>query len=129
MSVTTTTTTTRNRRAAPLQKTPPSTSSLLPKQSSKYNDGECDEFEFGGSLGSSLLILGFPLLMWYMWMGATYYDGQLPLPDADQTWGDFAHHLARLAYEGAYPTAKAWAVYWSFIVWQALMFVAPFTLS
>jgi delta24(24(1))-sterol reductase len=87
----------------------------------KYNDGESDEFEFGGSFGAAALMVGFPLLMWYMWIGATYYNGQFPTPDAEQSWGDFARHLARLVYEGAYPSAKAWAIYWVFFIFEALM--------
>lgn len=87
----------------------------------KYTDGESDEFEFGGSFGAASLMIGFPLLMWYMWIGATYYDGRFPVPDADQSWEDFARHLAHLVYEGAYPTAKAWAVYWVFFIFEALM--------
>lgn len=43
-------------------------------------------FEFGGSLGCLALMTGFPLLMWYMWIGATYYDGKLPLPENGQSW-------------------------------------------
>lgn len=58
-----------------------------------------------------------------MWIGATYYDGQLPLKAPDETWGDFGQHLVRLVYEGAYPTAKAWTVYWTFFVFEALMSV------
>ena len=87
----------------------------------KYTDGESDEFEFGGSFGAAALMVGFPLLMWYMWIGATYYDGQFPTPAAGQSWGDFARHLAHLIYEGAYPTTKAWAVYWVFFIFEALM--------
>lgn len=78
---------------------------------SKFTDGASDEFEFGGPLGAALLMTGFPLLTWYMWIGATYYDGKLPLPESGQTWADFGHHLCHLVYEGAYPTAKAWAIY------------------
>ena len=72
----------------------------------KFTDGASDEFEFGGSLGAMLLITGSPLLMWYMWIGATYYDGMLPLPESNQTWADFGRHLCQLVYEGAYPTQK-----------------------
>jgi delta24(24(1))-sterol reductase len=96
-------------------------------QSVKYTDGESDEFEFGGSLGAALLMISFPLLMWYMWIGATYYDGQFPVPNASQTWRDFGNHLARIVYEDAYPTAKAWAVYWGFFVLEAIMFVTRTT--
>ncbi|KAB8244796.1 ergosterol biosynthesis ERG4/ERG24 family-domain-containing protein [Aspergillus flavus] len=33
-------------------------------------DGSSAEFEFGGSFGAALLMTSFPLLMWYMWIGA-----------------------------------------------------------
>lgn len=62
-----------------------------------------------------------------MWIGATYYDGQLPLKGPDEAWGDFGRHLLHLVYEGAFPTAKAWAVYWSFFIVEALMCVYQFT--
>lgn len=87
-----------------------------------FTDGASDEFEFGGSIGVVLLMTGFPLVMWYMWIGATYYDGNLPLPDSDQSWTDFGRHLSQLVYEGAYPTAKAWAIYWTFFILEALMY-------
>lgn len=86
------------------------------------SDGETDEFEFGGSLGAVGLMIGFPILMWYMWIGATYYDGQIPLPDKHQSWPEFGLHLFHLAYTGAFPTAKAWAIYWSFFVVEAVMY-------
>lgn len=65
---------------------------------------------------------GFPLLMWYMWIGATYYDGHLPMPEANQTWADFVRRLFLLVYEGAFPTTKAWAIYWIFFIVEALMY-------
>lgn len=61
-----------------------------------------------------------------MWIGATYYDGQLPLKGPDETWRDFGLHLIDLLYEGAFPTAKAWAVYWTFFFLEALMYVEPY---
>jgi delta24(24(1))-sterol reductase len=97
---------------------PPSQETM---QSPKYTDGESDEFEFGGSFGAASLMIGFPLLMWYMWVGATYYDGQFPVPTDGQTWEDFAYRLTTLVYEGAYPTRKAWATYWTFFILEALM--------
>lgn len=36
------------------------------KKNIKFNEGESDEFEFGGSLGSAALMIGFPLLMWFV---------------------------------------------------------------
>ena len=107
-------------RNAPMGK---SADAAVEKQVPKYTDGESDDFDFGGSLGVTALMISFPLLMWYMWIGATYYDGQLPLPAAGQTWGEFGRHLAHLVYEGAYPTAKAWAVFWTFFLVEAVMYV------
>lgn len=89
---------------------------------SKFTDGASDEFEFGGPLSAALLMTGFPLLMWCMWIGVTYYDGKLPLPESGQTWADFGSHLCHLVYKGAYLTAKAWAIYWTFFILEALMY-------
>src|SRR5436190_5816043 len=72
------------------------------------------QFEFGGSLGVSVMMIGFPILMWYMWIGATYYDGKFPLPAEGEGMGDFLKRMCTLVYEGAYPSPKAWAIYWTF---------------
>jgi delta24(24(1))-sterol reductase len=87
-----------------------------------YKDGASDEFEFGGSFGAVSLMIGFPLLMWYMWIGATYYDGHLPLPLEGQPWTNFGQHLCSLVYQGAYPTVKAWTIYWVFFIFEAIMY-------
>lgn len=76
------------------------------------------EFEFGGSLGTGAMMIGFPLLMWYMWIGATYYGGGLPTRLPGQSWSAFAAHLFNLVYTGAFPHAKAWAMYWIFFVFE-----------
>lgn len=80
-------------------------------------------FEFGGSLGTLAVMTGFPLLMYYMWIGATYYDGKLPLPAHGQSWADFGKHLFDLAYTGAFPHFRAWRIYWTFYVFEALCYV------
>ncbi|SPN97487.1 probable sterol C-24 reductase [Cephalotrichum gorgonifer] len=76
------------------------------------------EFEFGGDLGVLALMIGFPLLMWYMWAGATYYNGKLPLPEAGQTWAEFGEHLFNLVYTGAFPSLRAWKIYWTFFIFE-----------
>lgn len=81
------------------------------------------KFEFGGSLGVSAMMIGFPLLMWYMWIGATYYGGGLPTRAPGQSWGDFFAHLGQLVYTGAFPTLKAWAMYWSFGVFEMVLYL------
>lgn len=90
----------------------------------KHEIDDSNHFEFGGSFGAAGLMIGFPLLMWYMWIGATYYDGKLPLPTDGQTWADFGHHLLALVQDGAFPTAKAWTIYWVFFVVEAGFYCA-----
>jgi delta24(24(1))-sterol reductase len=109
------------------QRQPPPTSHSAKKEKKEsgspiFTDGASDEFEFGGPVGTLLLMTGFPLLMWYMWIGATYYDGMLPLPESGQTWADFLRRLCELVYEGAFPTRKAWLIYWIFFIVEAFMY-------
>jgi delta24(24(1))-sterol reductase len=80
-------------------------------------------FEFGGSFGVLAMMIGFPLLMYYMWIGATYYDGKFPTPAEGQTMTEFFSHLGQLAYEGAFPSLKAWTIYWVFFVFEGICYV------
>lgn len=75
-------------------------------------------FEFGGSLGVLSMMIGFPLLMYYMWIGATYYDGKFPRPAEGQDMLDFFSHMGNLVYEGAFPTLRAWRIYWVFFIFE-----------
>ncbi|ETI24359.1 hypothetical protein G647_03728 [Cladophialophora carrionii CBS 160.54] len=75
-------------------------------------------FEFGGAWGVTAMMIGFPTLMYYMWIGATYYDGQFPMPRDGETLADFFRGMVRMAYYGAWPSAKAWAMYWIFFVFE-----------
>lgn len=77
------------------------------------------EFEFGGTLGTASMMVLFPILMWYMWVGATYYDGKFPARMADQTWLEFASELVDLVLLGAWPHWRAWVWYWSYLVFEA----------
>lgn len=79
-------------------------------------------FEFGGSFGTLAMMVGFPILMWYMWIGATYYDGRFPTRDPGMSWIDFAKHLCGFVYEGAFPTLQAWKIYWSFFIFEGVCY-------
>jgi delta24(24(1))-sterol reductase len=79
-------------------------------------------YEFGGPIGVSALMVGFPLLMYYMFIGATVYDGKLPLPESNQSVTDFLAHLVDLAYKHAYPHKKAWIIYWSFLIFEGFAY-------
>ncbi|KAL8984027.1 MAG: hypothetical protein Q9205_001905 [Flavoplaca limonia] len=86
-------------------------------------DGFNDPLEFGGTPGVCAIMTIFPILMYYLWIGATYYDGHLPWPARDQSLRDFAGQLASLAYEGAFPNLKAWTIYWGFMVFEVICYL------
>ena len=68
-------------------------------------------------------MVGFPLLMYYMWIGATYYGGKLPLPEHGQTFNDFLKHLGHLVATGAFPSLKAWTIYWSLLIFEGICYI------
>jgi len=80
-------------------------------------------FEFGGTWGVTALMIGFPLLMWYMWIGATYYDGKIPTRAAGQTWQEFFLTLVDLVYIGAFPHPRAWLIYWGFFIMEVIFYL------
>ncbi|CBF84215.1 hypothetical protein AN2684.2 [Aspergillus nidulans FGSC A4] len=80
-------------------------------------------YEFGGPIGVSALMVGFPLVMYYMFIGAKVYDGKLPLPESNQSITDFLVHFVDLAYEHAYPHKKAWTIYWSFLIFEGFAYL------
>ena len=84
---------------------------------------EVSGFEFGGPIGVSAMMIGFPILMWYMWIGATYYDGHLPWPAPGQALMEFGKEMLQLVYEGAFPTRKAWTMYWTFFIFEATCYL------
>jgi delta24(24(1))-sterol reductase len=77
------------------------------------------ELEFGGPLGTTCMMVFFPLLMWYMWIGAIYYHGNVPVRSPGQSWSRFALELLALLYEGGFPHVKAWFWYWTYLVFEA----------
>lgn len=79
-------------------------------------------FVFGGTYGVTAMMIGFPWLMWYMWIGTVFYDGHLP-SEPQMSWGEYQWHLFSLIYENAFPHRKAWLMYWGFLLTQALLYV------
>jgi len=80
-------------------------------------------FDFGGSFGVTAMMIGFPILMWYMWIGATYYNGKLP-SEPFRSWSSYGKHMYGLVYQGAFPHLKAWVIYWTFLIVQGIMYLA-----
>ena len=79
--------------------------------------------EFGGALGVSAMMVGFPLLMYYMWVGATYYDGYAPFPIQGQSIANFLRQLGFMVYDGAFPHLRAWVTYWTFFLFEAICYI------
>lgn len=69
------------------------------------------------------MMIGFPLLMYYMWIGATYYNGKFPTPSDGESALDFARKMGRMVYIGAFPSLKAWAMYWIFFIFEAACYL------
>ncbi|KAI1443260.1 ergosterol biosynthesis ERG4/ERG24 family-domain-containing protein [Annulohypoxylon stygium] len=80
-------------------------------------------FEFGGSFGTLALMIGFPTLMYYMWIGATYYDGKFPLPENGESLPEFGLRMWELIYTGAFPSLRAWKIYWVYYVFEAACYL------
>ncbi|KAI5194245.1 sterol reductase/lamin B receptor [Aureobasidium subglaciale] len=81
------------------------------------------EREFGGAIGVSGMMIGFPLLMYYMWIGATFYSGHIPSRTPGQSWDQFFSHLFDLCYEHAFPHTKAWTIYWTFLIFEGACYL------
>jgi delta24(24(1))-sterol reductase len=78
--------------------------------------------KFCGFWGTGAMIFGFPLLMYYMRIGPTFYGGKFPVPTPTQSFTDFGIHLADLVCEQAFPSLAAWKIYWTFFLVEAAFY-------
>ncbi|EWC43525.1 hypothetical protein DRE_07487 [Drechslerella stenobrocha 248] len=88
-----------------------------------HSDDDIDHVDFGGTPGVVAMMIGFPLLMWYMWIGQEYYGGKFPTPEKGQSFADFAVHMFELVKQGAFPSVKAFTIYWVFFIVQTILYV------
>jgi Delta24(24(1))-sterol reductase len=72
-------------------------------QIAKKSGDEHEHFEFGGAPGVTAMMIGFPLLMWYMWIGQEYYAGKFPTPEKGQSFAEFGVHMFNLVKEVILP--------------------------
>jgi Delta24(24(1))-sterol reductase len=93
------------------------------KVEDSYKVDTSGEYEFGGPIGVTAMMIGFPILMWYMWLGATYYDGHFPQPREGQSAVEFWNEAVHLVYVGAFPHARAWVIYWTFFILEGLFYL------
>src|ERR1044071_5378552 len=66
-------------------------------------------FEFGGPWGVTAMMIGFPLLMFYLWGCLQFYRGKLVSPLEGELW----FHMIK----GAWPTWYATKIYLIFCLY------------
>ncbi|GAA5952746.1 hypothetical protein JCM3765_002262 [Sporobolomyces pararoseus] len=116
-------------------------SSKQPSSSSSSNtqlstveavDDVAHELEFGGAPGTLAMMIGFPLLFYYLYVCLFFNNAQFALPSNPYTvlgnggWWDFIKYCSNLVYKTASPTKRATTLYLSFLLLQLLLaFVLP----
>lgn len=50
-------------------------------------------YEFGGPVGVTAMVFGFPVLMYYLWICLWFYDGQLVHPSSVGDIQPFVHRM------------------------------------
>lgn len=85
-----------------------------------------EEWEFGGPWGVVGIMIFSHCLVYYCWICLTYYDGGIAYPSGLSDLLPFARRLAGHIWEGAFPTAYAFKMYWGFVLFEALLqYVCP----
>ncbi|KAJ7621152.1 ergosterol biosynthesis ERG4/ERG24 [Roridomyces roridus] len=84
-----------------------------------------ETYEFGGPFGVLAIMLGFPTLMYYLWICLWFYDGQLVHPSSLDDIKPFLATMWTHIRQDAYPSRYAWQVYGGNILFQ---FFLAFTL-
>ncbi|RCI00618.1 hypothetical protein CU097_015810 [Rhizopus azygosporus] len=82
--------------------------------------------EFGGPIGVTLMMLGFPSLMYYFWVCLEYHQGHLILPDDSNlsTW--FTNEIMEKIKLGASPSWYAFKVYMGYVAFSfVLAYIMP----
>lgn len=88
----------------------------------RYLKPEQIEYEFGGTAGVLGMLIGFPALMYYMWLSAEFNNGQFFLPSDNETFKEFLVKMGHLIYEHAYPTYRAGKIFGTFILVQGIFY-------
>lgn len=97
-------------------------SALVSDDSDRYLKPEDIEFEFGGPVGAVGMMVGFPLLMWYMWISAEFYNGAPAWPD-NQSWGEFLGHLFHIFRVHGLPTFGSVFFFTTFFLVQCVFYL------
>ncbi|ODV90697.1 hypothetical protein CANCADRAFT_2426 [Tortispora caseinolytica NRRL Y-17796] len=83
---------------------------------------EPEDFAFGGPVGVTAMMIGFPILMYYLWISSTFYDGSFAWPEDGQSWGDFLFTLVDYIWVDAFPNISSWVFVWGFLFMEAVFY-------
>lgn len=77
--------------------------------------------EFGGTLGTSVIMLLSPALALYLWLAWRFHDGAVFLPVDLADVGPFLARAGEQVVAHATPSWRTFAIYWTFLVVEGLM--------
>ncbi|QPG75442.1 C-24(28) sterol reductase [Brettanomyces nanus] len=83
----------------------------------------CKADEFGGPIGNLGMMIGFPQLMYYMWISERFYGGDLAWPKPDQQWEDFFAQYFGYIRDHAIPSWYVVEIFTVFILAQVVFYV------
>lgn len=81
-------------------------------------------YEFGGPIGVVCMMLGFPSLMYYLWVCLEYHQGKLITPASCTKDGIIQFVLEEIVAKvktGAAPTMIAFKIYMGHVLYSAIM--------
>ena len=81
------------------------------------------EYEFGGPVGAIGMMIGFPLLMYYMWISQKFYNGSPALPSEGQSILEFLIQMKDYFIDYAIPSKFSFTIFTSFILLQGIFYV------
>ncbi|GAA5912614.1 delta(24(24(1)))-sterol reductase [Sporobolomyces salmoneus] len=106
--------------------------SLSSSSSPSSVDDVTHELEFGGAPGTLAMMIGFPLLFYYLYVCLFFNNAQFTTPTNARTifgpggWWEFLKYISKLVIETASPTKRATTLYLSFLSLQlVLAFILP----
>ena len=77
--------------------------------------------EFGGTLGTSVIMILSPALALYLWLAWRFHDGAVFLPADLADVGPFLARAWEQVVAHATPSWRTFAIYWTFLVVEGLM--------
>lgn len=81
------------------------------------------EYEFGGPVGAVGMMIGFPLLMYYMWISQRFYGGSAAWPVEGQSISEFLAQMKGYWVDYAIPSPLSFFIFSFFILMQGILYV------